>query len=74
MIVGDLSNSFKIAYVGAASKALNQLIESNEFLFHNHVKGAFYAKLLSIVQSSGTGKTRAGTQVCSATFCSMQAF
>jgi hypothetical protein len=45
-----------VAYVGCTVSALHQHILANEKLFR---RGTYYAKFFSIVQSSGTGKTKA---------------
>lgn len=49
-------------YVGDAVSALHEYVIENEKLFR---QGQYYAKFLSIVQSSGTGKTRAMLDVSS---------
>ena len=55
-----LSISFKGEYRGAAVDGLHEYLTHNEKSFR---EGRYYAKFCSIVQSSGTGKSRMLTEV-----------
>jgi hypothetical protein len=59
-----LYNSFVRPYVGKAVDGFYEYLKNNDMKFAgNGEKGPYYAKFCSIVQSSGTGKSRLMTEV-----------
>ncbi|KAI9464839.1 hypothetical protein HD554DRAFT_2174896 [Boletus coccyginus] len=58
-----LSGSFGAEYRGAAADGFYEYLTHNEKLFKTVNNPRFYAKFCSIVQSSGTGKSRMLTQL-----------
>jgi len=57
----NLVESFRKDYVGQASEALVEYLTDANKLFHS--ESSYYAKILPIVQASGTGKSRMLLQV-----------
>jgi hypothetical protein len=53
-----LRNGFTSVYLGRAVEAFLEYLKRNNQAFHLAGKEMYYGKFCSIVQSSGTGKTR----------------
>ncbi|KAG9310693.1 hypothetical protein JVU11DRAFT_9287 [Chiua virens] len=60
---GTLSGSFAAKYCGAAVDGFYEYLTQNEKLFKETEDPKYYAKFCSIVQSSGTGKSRMLTEL-----------
>ena len=62
MVYLGLSKSFEAKYHGAAIEGFHEYLTENESLFKDKEGPAYYARFCSIVQSSGTGKSRLLTE------------
>ena len=60
--------SFGVNYYGAAVEGFYEYLTHNETLFKTVDNPKYYAKLCSIVQSSGTGKSRMLAEVKDSSF------
>jgi len=58
-----LSTSFKTEYRGPGAAALLALLKQAENNFNSSNPARFYARFLSFIQASGTGKTKTVIQV-----------
>ncbi|KAI9566675.1 hypothetical protein HD554DRAFT_2174092 [Boletus coccyginus] len=69
-----LSGSFGAKYRGAAADGFYEYLTHNEKLFKTVNNPKFYAKFCSIVQSSGTGKSRMLTEFFIALFDALEEY
>jgi len=72
MSIGSLREAFMQPYYGSAVDGFYYYLMANNKKFCDSTPGQYYAKFCSIVQSSGTGKSRLMTEVrTDQSFCSI---